>query len=207
MLKLKKVAVTGGISSGKSLACNCFAGLGAYVVKADEIVHNLLIPDTKLGKKVIELLGSEIVVDNKIDRNRIAKKVFLNPKLLRLLEELLHPAVYEEIEKEYQKVTKTKNTYTLFVAEVPLLFESKGERYFDYTVAAIADREICWERYRKTTGYEREDFNRRSARQLRQSEKAERSDFVIKNNGSADELQKEVKKIADAIHQSGNIQE
>src|SRR5262245_55950333 len=103
MLILKKVAVTGGLSCGKSSVCRIFKELGAYVVSADDIVHQLLTPQTKPGQQVIELMGSDIVVDQHIDRSKIAKKVFGNLKLLKSLEQILHPAVRHEIDKKYQQ--------------------------------------------------------------------------------------------------------
>ena len=57
MLKLKKVAVTGGLSCGKSSVCRIFKELGAYVVSADKIVHQLLSPDANLGQKIVQLIG------------------------------------------------------------------------------------------------------------------------------------------------------
>jgi dephospho-CoA kinase len=195
MLKLKKVAITGGISSGKSQASKFFTELGAYVVDADEIVHQLLTPDTALGEKVIKLLGSGIVVNGKIERSRVAKKVFLNPKLLRSLEQILHPRVYEEIECRYREAERLENPPSLFIAEIPLLFETGGERDFDSTIAVIANTEKCWERYRQATGHEREDFNRRKARQLSQQEKADKADYVIQNNGTLEDLRNEVNKL------------
>ncbi|MFQ5729182.1 MAG: dephospho-CoA kinase [Waddliaceae bacterium] len=199
MLKLKKIAVTGGLSSGKSLVCKYLAEHGAYIVNADEIVHKLLNLNTELGKKVVELVGPSVIVDDAIDRKRVATKVFLNPKLLRLLEQLLHPPTYKEIEKQYRKLQKKKDPPPLFVAEVPLLFETGGDRFFDFTVAVIAERGICWERYRKMTGYEREDFNRRMARQFTQHEKAEKADYIIRNYGTTAELRMKVKTLFDTL--------
>src|SRR5690348_8893921 len=129
MLDLKKVAVTGGLSSGKSTVCQIFRGLGSHVISADAIVHQLLSPNTSLGQEVIKLLGVEIVINKTIDRKSIANKVFNNPQLLHQLEKLLHPAVFNEMKKEYEKA---KNfSAPLFVAEVPLLFEAGQENWFD----------------------------------------------------------------------------
>lgn len=199
MLKLKKIAITGGLSSGKSQASKMFSELGAYIVNSDQIVHNLLIPETDLGKKVIALLGDGIVTHNEINRTRVAKLVFLNPKLLHSLEKILHPEVYEEIERQYREVSHQKSPPPLFIAEIPLLFETGGEKCFDVTIAVIADSEKCWERYRDSTGYEREDFNRRNARQIPQDKKARNADFVIHNNGTMDELKKEVREIFEKL--------
>lgn len=185
---MRKVAITGGVACGKSLVSKYLAELGAIVVDADAIVHQLLTPETQLGKKIIELFGTGIIVNGKISRERIAKKAFLNPKLLRSLEELLHPPVYEEIERRFQNESKKPDAASLFVAEVPLLFESGGEVFFDTTVAVAANREKCWERYRTATGNEREDFDRRMARQLSEDEKAARADYIVRNDGTSKEL-------------------
>ncbi len=94
MLKLEKVAITGGLSCGKSSVCRYFKELGAYVISADEIVHQLLIPTNELGQEVIALLGKDIAVNGTIDRSMIAKKVFENKTLLLSLEKLIHIDLY-----------------------------------------------------------------------------------------------------------------
>lgn len=190
MLNLKKVAVTGGLSSGKSSVCRIFKELGAHCVSADEIVHQLLTPRSELGKKVVELLGSDIVVQGRIDRSKIAEKVFSNLPLLQSLENILHPAVREEVEKEYQKANKL-NQAKLFVVEIPLLFES-GFGHFDAVIAVVADESVCLKRFTKTTNYAPEEFVKRMSRQLSQEEKARRAQFVIMNDGSLDDMRRAV---------------
>lgn len=183
MLALSRVAVTGGLSCGKSSVCRILKELGAYVISADEIVHQLLSSDTNLGQEVIKLLGTDILVNNQIDRSRIAQLVFRNFELLQSLEKLLHPAVYDEIEKRYQQEAMHSQS-TLFVAEVPLLFESGGEKWFDYTVAVVADPELCFERFKRATGYNKEEFENRSERQWPMLDKAKKAKYVIMNNES-----------------------
>ena len=194
MLILRKVAITGGLSCGKSSVCRFLKELGAHVVLADEIVHQLLSPNTNLGKDVINLLGPNIVVNGQIDRSLIAKKVFNNPGLLESLEKLLHPAVFQEIEKIYQKV-KTTNKASLFVAEIPLLFEVHGETFFDDTVAVVADPSTCKQRFMQSTGYDADEFDKRMARQLPPDEKAKRADYVIQNLDSLNTLKEAVQKL------------
>lgn len=187
MLALSRVAVTGGLSCGKSSVCRILKELGAYVISADEIVHQLLSSDTNLGQEVVKLLGKGILVNHKIDRSRIAQLVFRNTKLLQDLEKLLHPAVYKNIDDEYQNQCH-RQSHSLFVAEVPLLFESEGEHFFDYTVAIVSDPELCVKRFQDTTGYDQKEFESRAARQWPMLEKAVKADYVIMNNGSLSNL-------------------
>ncbi len=190
MLNLRKIAVTGGLSSGKSSVSRIFKELGAVVVSADEIVHQLLSPHDLIGQQVIKLMGSDIVQNGKIDRAKIAQKVFNNRDLLHSLEQILHPAVRLEVERQYQQA-REQGINGLFVAEIPLLFESDSGT-FDATVAVISDAEVCRMRFKKITGYDDNEFDKRMARQLPPEEKAQKATFVIRNNGSLDDLRQAV---------------
>lgn len=194
MLNLRKVAVTGGLSSGKSSVCRFFKELGAYVMSADEIVHQLLSPDTNLGQKVIHLIGSDILINHQIDRTKIAEKVFNQPELLKSLEELLHPAVREQIEKKYEEIRRDQSA-PLFVAEIPLLFETGSVYSFDSVIAVVSDEKECKNRFQRSTGKNGQEFEKRAARQLSMEQKAQKADIVIHNNGSLEELKSIVKKI------------
>ena len=80
MLKLKKIAVTGGLAAGKTTVCQIFKELGAYVVSADEIVHQLLSPDTAVGQQVVSLLGSDIVSGQIIRSEEDRRKSVYEPR-------------------------------------------------------------------------------------------------------------------------------
>ena len=142
MLALKKIAVTGGLASGKSTVCALLKKRGAYVVSADEIVHQLLSPHTPLGQQVIKLLGSDIVNNHQLDRKKIAQIVFSNPQKLEALEKLLHPQVLNEIDTAYEKI-KHRSDYRCFAAEVPLLYEIGAEKRFDLVIGVVADPAEC----------------------------------------------------------------
>lgn len=194
MLNFKKVAVTGGLSSGKSSVCHFFKELGAYVVSADEIVHQLLSPKTAIGQQVINLIGQDILVEGRIDRKKIAKKVFTQPSLLKSLESILHPAVRIEIEKQYEFM-KAHNLASIFIVEIPLLFETESHSLFDDTICVIADHNICQKRFIESMHSTKEEFEKRNNRQMDTKEKAKQATFVINNNGSLAELKETVKKL------------
>lgn len=188
MLTLRKVAVTGGLSCGKSSVCRFFKELGSHVVNADEIVHQLLSSNTEISQQVINLLGSDIVVDKKIDRGIIANKVFNNHALLLSLESLLHPAVLNEIEKRYQQANIERKA-PLFIAEIPLLYEINAQDNFDLIIDVWSNPEACRKRFKEKTGYEGDEFKNRMSRQLPPEEKAKRADITINNTGSLQDLQ------------------
>ena len=191
---MKKGAVTGGLSCGKSTVCQLLREYGAYVVSADEIVHELLFENQEIIQKVIALLGTEILTDNHIDRAKIAKRVFHQPLYLKSLEDILHPAVFMEIKNQYE-LKKKEGTTWLFIAEIPLLFETKNDLEFDFTIAVIADEEISKKRFHQSM----DEFDKRSKRQLKNTEKAQKATYVITNNGSLTELKETVNKLYNTI--------
>jgi len=193
MLKLKKIAITGGLASGKSTVCRFFQELGAYVVNADSIVHQYLEPQTTLGQKVLHLLGSDIIQDGKIDRQKIAQKVFQNRDQLSALEAILHPALLQEIAKRYERVCHEKN-HTSFVVEMPLLFEIGAEGFYDAVITVLADERVAKQRF-QAAGHTEQEYEKRMSRQLSPTIKAQKAHYTIINNGSLSHLRQEVAKL------------
>ena len=198
MLKLKKIAVTGGIASGKTSVCRFFEELGAYVVDADAIVHGLLKPDTDLGQQVLRQFGPEIIENGQISRRVIAEKAFKEPKQLQKLERLLHPAVLQKI-GEFYTAACNKGSYTSFVVEIPLLFEIGAEAFYDVIVAVLADEAQAKKRFEQA-GFQKTEYDLRMSRQLKPEQKAARSHYIIHNNGSLDDLRREVAALDRIIH-------
>ncbi len=192
---MKKLAVTGGLGSGKSTVCQLLQEYGnAYIVDADEIVHKLLSSDVGIIQKVINLFGSDVIVNQKVSREKIAEKVFQDQGLLKKLEELLHPAVSKEIEELYQRV-KTQSNYSLFVAEIPLFYESSTHFPFETVIAVAADEKIRKNRYAKSEN----EFVLRSNRLLSDDQRCSYAQYIIKNNSSLDDLSRVVKNLISNI--------
>ncbi|SPN73731.1 Dephospho-CoA kinase,dephospho-CoA kinase,Dephospho-CoA kinase,dephospho-CoA kinase,Dephospho-CoA kinase [Chlamydia serpentis] len=191
MLKLLKVSITGDLSSGKTEACQVFQELGAYVVSADKISHSFLIPHTRIGRRVIDLLGSDVVVGEAFDSQAIAAKVFYNAALLQGLEAILHPEVCRIIEEQYHQSIQYGD-YPLFVAEVPLLYEIHYAKWFDVVILIVADEDVRRKRFIEKTGYSSEDFYHRCSRFLNVEEKLTQDNVVIENNGTKEELHQKI---------------
>jgi len=202
MLTLSKIAVTGPFGAGKSTVCLVLRALGAFVADADLIVKQLMVPSTPLGKQIIKLLGKDILEHETIDRMKLAEKVFTEPEKLRLLEQLIHPYVFKEIEELYENVKK-QNHYRFFVVEMPLLFELEKQGDYDYIITVVTDSKNCKERLKKR-GYGPEEYDKRMKRFSLTKEKKEKSHFIIDNNGTFEDLRKKVEEITYQISKSSH---
>ena len=191
MLELRKIAITGGIASGKTTVCRFLKKHGAYQVSADDIIHQLLETNAECIRNIIALLGPDILTDEKIDRKKVAALVFSNPEKLEQLENLLHPLLLAKIEEEYQKVKDDKR-YRFFVAELPLVQEIGKEKTFDLIVAVLSDEATAKKRFIRA-GFPKEEYERRMKRQWKVAKKAEKADFTILNDGNLAHLEEQVK--------------
>ncbi len=198
MLKLKKIAITGGVASGKSTVCKFFKELGAYVVNADAIVHQLLQADTDLGQQIIHQLGPQIVKNGEISRKELADTAFKDREKLQTLEKLLHPAVLRRIEELYTAACSEGN-HSSFVVEIPVLFEIGAEPFYDLIVATLTDEPLARKRFEEA-GFQKTEYDQRMKRQLKPEAKAAKSHYTIHNNGSLAQLREEVVKLNRIIH-------
>ena len=188
MLEFKKIGVTGRLATGKSLVCSFFKEHGAFIVNADEVVHQLLSSNQECIQKVIALLGNGVEKNGQIDRSHVAQIVFSNPTKLLELEKILHPQVFHRIKQTFENLKK-ESRYKIFVVEAPLLFEARWDLYFDKVVVVTADEAICKKRYQKT------DYEQRISRMISVNEAKKRADFVLENNQDLQALRDNVKNI------------
>ena len=123
--------------------------------------------------------------------------MFSHPEKLQALEKIIHPAVQNEIEQIYRQIENSKN-YPLFVAEIPLLYESESEKFYDAVIAIVADPEQCRQRFAQSTEHSLKEYDRRMRRQLAPEQKAAQADYVVINNGNLQELKENVLKLTKA---------
>jgi dephospho-CoA kinase len=200
VLTLRKIAITGGLSSGKSTVLQIFKEIGAYAISADDIVHQLLSPNSTIGSQILHLLGEEILEDGKFDRKKIAKIVFNDRKILNALEQILHPAVLEEIHHQYTSL-KDKQKFQLFVAEIPLLYEIEKAHLFDAVIVVECDPSLAQMRFRQKTKQPSEEFEKRMIHQLSPDIKKAKSNYVILNNGDLSNLKHQVENLFQQLTQ------
>lgn len=176
---LKKIAVTGGLASGKTTVCQILHTFGAKVVCADEMVHELL--RSELREKLEAEFGKELMKQDQIDRKILAEIVFNNPEKLKKLEALIHPKLLQKIKEEYRSAQGA-----CFVVEIPLLYEIGAEDFYDIVIAVVTDEEIAKRRFQGSCL----DYDLRMKRQLAPIEKGKRADYILYNNGTLEELER-----------------
>ena len=186
------IGLTGGIAAGKSEALAAFERLGAEIISSDAVVHELLETEPLLPR-LVERWGRKVAPGGRVDRDRIGSIVFADTDELRWLESQIHPLVGERIGTW---LTSLPPHADVAVVEVPLLFESGMDGAFDTTVAVVTSDEVRRERAR-ARGHELVD--EREARQLAQAEKASRAEHVVENDGSVEELERELSTLVEKL--------
>ncbi len=182
------VAITGGIGAGKTEALRAFARNGAATVSSDEIVHHLLRRDDVKGAIVARLGNGVLAPDGEIDRGALGTIVFNDHDALDWLEALLHPLVSAEYLQWRDDLAALPDAPRVSVTEVPLLYETGGDKRFDKVVVITAPAKLRRMRSEVAT----ED---REARLIPDREKVARADWSFKNMGSLDELDAFVKSV------------
>jgi dephospho-CoA kinase len=183
------VGLTGGMGAGKSTALAALQELGAQVLSTDAVVHELY-GDERVRHAVIERWGDDVAPAGVVDRGVIAAKAFAGGEQeRRWLEGLLWPLVGARIAGWLEHVRALRSAPRAAVVEVPLLFEAGMEGGFDATIAVIAEEQT---RRQRADGRGHALVGERAARQLSQAQKAQRASFVVHNDGSVEDLRREL---------------
>ena len=194
------LGLTGSIGMGKSTTTAMFADLGAVVWNADDAVHRLYAS----GGAAVEPVGEAfpgVVVNRAVDRTRLAEALGRDETAFRRLETIVHPLVAQgrAADLEAARVAGTR----LAVLDIPLLFETGGDKAVDAVVVVTADPAIQAERVLARPGMTRERFDAILARQMPDAEKRARADFVIDTGRGIDVARAEVAVIvATVLHPS-----
>ncbi|HOV21982.1 MAG TPA: dephospho-CoA kinase [Candidatus Ratteibacteria bacterium] len=196
MEKIKRVGVTGIFGSGKSTVTSIFKKYGIEVISCDEIVHFLLEKEN-IKKKLIKIFGKEIVKDGKIDRKKISDIIFKNKLKKKELENLIHPLVFKEIDKKIKRDIDKIKKKGIIIVEIPLLFETKSEKKFDFILVVSASPEIIKERLKEK--FSSKEVELRWRNQIPLIYKEKNANFVIDNSGTISQTEKIVKEIIKKI--------
>lgn len=185
------VGLTGGIGTGKSTVSEMLARYGAVVCDADRIAREVVEAGTQGFDEVVDAFGEDVVgPDGSLDRQALARIVFNEPEKRKTLESIIHPRVGLEIART---IDEERDTDHVVVLDVPLLLEAPegSARLTDLVVVVAASESEQLERL-AAKGMDRDDAEARIAAQMPMAEKIERADRVIHNDGSLEELERQV---------------
>lgn len=181
------VALTGGIGSGKSLAGQYFADLGAIVVDSDQLSRDVVERGTPGFDEVLLRFGDEILTNGEIDRKKLGAIVFADEAARLDLEEIIHPLV----RRAFEEIVENADESDIVINQIPLLVETSGADRFDRVISVVSLLETRKERL-KLRGLPSYEIERRIAAQASDEERIEISDYIIENDGTEDDLLREV---------------
>ena len=192
---MRVIGLTGGIGCGKSLAAQYFAELGALVIDADQLARAAIERGSDGFDEVVTLFGDWILKDGNIDRRALGDLIFKDPVAKKQLENIIHPFVRREFE---EAVTSLKGDQIL-VYEIPILVETGAQERFDVVITVESEMENRIARLR-VRGMHISEIEGRVAAQATREQRIEVADFLIENDGSEDELLRQVENIWDSLH-------
>lgn len=191
---MKVLGLTGGIASGKSTVSSIFKSLGAYVIDADKIAHQIYEEDPELVQKLVDSFGQEILIASSIiDRDKLGKIVFNNPSKLKQLENLVHPAVRKKILHEIHEAGN--KAYTLCLVDAALLVETGFYKYYDGLIVVQASPAQQRERLKARNELSEEEITKRMQAQSSLEEKLKVANWVIDNSGCLEDTRKQVQEL------------
>jgi len=193
-----KIGLTGGVACGKSTVAKMFADLGAQVVDADSIAHDLYRPGQDVYQELVKRFGREIVKPNgEIDRAKLAAAAFDGGRVEEL-NKIVHPAVIRQQDRWIRELA-ARDPHAVAVVEAALIFEAGVKDHFDKIMVVSCKPAQKVTRFAERTGRNeadaRADVDRRTKAQIPDDEKARRADFVIDNSGSVEETRHQVERI------------
>ena len=189
------IGLTGGMGAGKSTALKALERLGAAVQSSDAVVHELY-EGTTLRDAVVARWGEQVAPGGVVDRAEVARRAFADADGRAWLEATVWPLVGERMGTWLAQARALEPAPRAIVVEVPLLFEAGIEGAYDVTIAVVAAEEL---RERRAAARGHELTAERAARQLSQEEKAARATYVVRNDGSLEELEVELSAVLEKL--------
>lgn len=187
-----RVALTGGIASGKSTVANLFAALGAPIVDTDQIARDVVEHGSPLLAKIVATFGVKILLpDGSLDRRALREVIFADPEARRTLESLLHPAIAAETD---HRTSRLREPYT--IVAIPLLTERGGKTRFDRVLLVDCDEDLQLRRLQLRDGTTTRDAQAMLSAQASRADRRLIADDVILNEGQIDALAPQV----EALH-------
>jgi len=196
---LKIVGLTGSIATGKSTVAEMFREFGFYIIDADELAHSVYKKGEAAYHRIIEKFGKSVLDKNgEIDRKKLGELVFRDKEKLKIIENIVHPAVEVKREEIFNEIRK-EDPNARVIYDVPLLFEKNLKNMFDCVVVVYCPPSLQIQRLMIRDGISKSEALKKLNLQISIEEKRKMADIVIDNSGSLENTYKQVMEIVKRI--------
>ena len=198
--RVRRIALTGGIATGKSYVRARLEKLGVPTIDSDTLAREVVASGTPGLAQVVRQFGSDIVTaSGELDRQKLAAIIFSDPQSRRALETIIHPLVQQATDAWFASLDPASHSFA--VADIPLLYEVGREKDFDAVIVVAADPETQIKRVMQRNDLTEVEARKRLSAQLPIDEKVRRADHVIRTNDSLADTDKQVKRIWETLKQ------
>lgn len=195
---MKLVGLTGGIASGKSTVAKILQSLGAAIVNADDLAREVVEPGHEAWKEIVASFGADILQsDQTLDRQKLRTLIFNQPEARKRLESIIHPRVRALAEERIRDYAAAG--YPVAIYEVPLLFEGNLQEWLRPVILVACDVETQTARLQNRDHLTAADAEKHIAAQMSLKDKRRLADYVIENNGSLEDLERQTRQILEEL--------
>ncbi len=198
---MNNIGLTGGIGCGKNKVAEIFAELGFYTIDSDISSRKVMEKGEDAYNQIISYFGNSILDnDNNIIRKKLGDIVFNNEEKLKVLENIVQPAILQYEKKERSKIY-AKNNRAVVITHAALIIESSSYKNYDALIVVTCDKDVQIERVMKRDNFNVEKVESIIDKQLLNKDRLKYANFVIDNSGNTDDLYKEVERVYKLINQ------
>jgi dephospho-CoA kinase len=203
--RIPVIGLTGGIGAGKSTVTQMLEELGAAVIDADKVGHQIYLPDLPAWREIVETFGREVLHgDRTINRQALGKLVFADPEALRTLNRIVHPKMFARMAELIAEL-RARGGMKAIVIEAAILIEANWQPLADQIWLVVASEPVVIERLAKKRNLSPEQVRTRIAAQLSDEERLKHAHVVIRNDGSLDEVRTAVRQAWDQLCRSATV--
>jgi dephospho-CoA kinase len=197
--RIPVIGLTGGIGAGKSTVTQMLEALGAAVIDADKVGHQIYLPDLPAWREIVDTFGPEVLnADRTIDRQALGKLVFADPEALRTLNRIVHPKMFDRMGELIAEM-RARGGMKAIVVEAAVLIEANWMALVDQVWVVVASEAVVVDRLAKQRHLSSEQVRTRIAAQLTNDERLKHADVVIRNDGSLEEVRHAVQQAWDQL--------
>jgi dephospho-CoA kinase len=198
---VRRVALTGGIATGKSHVRAGFERRGVPTIDSDRLARDAVAPGSRGLAAVVDRFGPGVLDSSgALDRQKMARIVFGDPAARKVLETIIHPEVRRVTDAWFASLDPSKHPYA--IADIPLLYEVNRDRDFDVVIVVAAEPETQLSRVMARDAVSEAEAHQRLAAQLPIEEKVRRADYVIRTDGTLEETDRQVREVWERLGSS-----